>query len=69
LTAALECCYNLGMADSPKKKTTKEYMLRIRMTEADRDLLEEAAGYKSLKLSSWARSELVTLARKVLGKK
>jgi hypothetical protein len=57
------------MAEPSKKRATKEYMLRIRMTEADRELLEEAARYKSLKLSSWARSELVALARRSLGKK
>jgi hypothetical protein len=64
-----KCCYNLGMADSPQKRAAKEYMLRVRMTEADRQLLEEAARYRSLKLSSWVRSEMVALARKTLGKK
>jgi hypothetical protein len=56
------------MTEPSKKRATKEYMLRIRMTEADRELLEEAARHKSLKLSSWARSELVALARSLLGK-
>jgi uncharacterized protein (DUF1778 family) len=45
------------------------YMLRIRMTQEDRQLLEEAARHKSLETSTWARSELVALARKILGKK
>jgi hypothetical protein len=44
----------------------KSYMLRIRMTEVDRKLLEKAAKAKSLETSTWARSELVVLARKVL---
>jgi len=44
-------------------------MLRIRMTEEERGLLDQAAKVKSLQLSSWARSELVALARKLLGKK
>jgi uncharacterized protein (DUF1778 family) len=44
-------------------------MLRIRMSHEDRELLEQAAKFKSLQLSSWARSELVALARKLLGKK
>ncbi|HEY1379442.1 MAG TPA: hypothetical protein VGF55_21750 [Gemmataceae bacterium] len=57
------------MATTSKKRDTKTFMLRVRMTGADRDLLEEAARYRSLKLSSWARSELVALARKTLGKK
>jgi uncharacterized protein (DUF1778 family) len=41
-------------------------MLRIRMTEDERKLLEEAAKSKSLETSTWARSELVSLARKLL---
>lgn len=57
------------MATTPKKRDNKTFMLRVRMTEADRDLLEAAARYKSLTLSSWARSELVALARKVIGKR
>lgn len=47
----------------------KSYMLRIRMTEADRVLLEEAARSRSLETSTWARSELVALARKLIGRK
>lgn len=47
----------------------KSYMLRIRMTEAERALLEEAAKAKSLETSTWARSELVALARKIKEKK
>jgi uncharacterized protein (DUF1778 family) len=47
----------------------KTYMLRIRMTEAERALLEEAAKIKSLETSTWARSELVAMARKLLAKK
>jgi uncharacterized protein (DUF1778 family) len=44
----------------------KTYMLRIRMTEADRELLERAAKEKSLETSTWARSELVAIARRIL---
>jgi hypothetical protein len=56
------------MSGRPKKpqEDAKSYMLRIRMTEVDRRLLEEAAKTKSLETSTWARSELVALARKVL---
>ncbi len=59
------------MAGRPKKPEgdAKAYMLRIRMTEEDRKLLEAAAKLKSLELSTWARSELVALARKSPGKK
>jgi uncharacterized protein (DUF1778 family) len=47
----------------------KTYMLRIRMTEQDRRLLEEAAKSRSLETSTWARSELVALAKKLLQSK
>jgi uncharacterized protein (DUF1778 family) len=56
------------MAGRHKKpeSETKTYMLRIRMTEEDRQLLDEAAKSKSLETSTWARSELVALAKKLL---
>jgi hypothetical protein len=59
------------MAGRPKKATpeSKTYMLRIRMTENDRELIDAAAKSKSLETSTWARSELVVLAKKALGKK
>jgi uncharacterized protein (DUF1778 family) len=59
------------MAGRHKKPESeaKSYMLRIRMTEAERKLLEEAAKSKSLETSTWARSELVALAKKSLGKR
>jgi uncharacterized protein (DUF1778 family) len=58
------------MAGRPKKpEQVKSFMLRIRMTVADRALLEEAAKMRNLETSTWARSELVGLARKILGKK
>ena len=58
------------MAGKPKKPDqVKKYMLRVRMTEEEHTLLEEASKTLSLGVSSWARSELVKLARKILGKK
>ena len=56
------------MAGRHKKPESeaKTYMLRIRMTEAERATLEEAAKFKSLETSTWARSELLALARKTL---
>jgi uncharacterized protein (DUF1778 family) len=56
------------MAGRRKKSVgeTKTYMLRIRMTEAERSLLEEAARAKSLETSTWARSELMALAKRLL---
>jgi uncharacterized protein (DUF1778 family) len=57
------------MAGKPKKpELVKTYMLRIRMTEAERVLLEQAAKVKSLETSTWARAQLVSLARKALKK-
>jgi hypothetical protein len=58
------------MAGRHKKPAAqaKTYMLRIRMTEVERALLEVAAKSKSLETSTWARSELVALAKKALGK-
>jgi uncharacterized protein (DUF1778 family) len=44
-------------------------MLRIRMTEEERALLDKAARVRSLQLSSWARSELISLARQTLKRK
>jgi hypothetical protein len=58
------------MAGKPKKpEEVKTYMLRVRMTEAEHALLEDASKALSLGVSSWARSELVKLARKILGAK
>jgi hypothetical protein len=59
------------MAGRHKKPAAeaKSYMLRIRMTEAERALLEDAARARSLETSTWARSELVALAKKLLAKK
>jgi uncharacterized protein (DUF1778 family) len=59
------------MPGRPKKAAgqSKTYMLRIRMTQEERALIEEAASAKSLEMSTWARSELMGLAKKVLGKR
>jgi uncharacterized protein (DUF1778 family) len=57
-----------GRRKKPESET-KTYMLRIRMTEMERALIEEAAKAKSLETSTWARSELIALARRVLAKK
>jgi uncharacterized protein (DUF1778 family) len=56
------------MAGKKKKpEHVKSYMLRVRMTDAERRLLEEAARLKSLQLSAWVRLEMTALARAVLG--
>ena len=71
MTSEAFCCYTAFMAGRHKKPDAeaKSYMLRIRMTEAERLLLEEAAKARSLETSTWARSELVALARKLVGRK
>lgn len=59
--------YNRVMAGKPKKpEQVKSFMLRIRVTEAERTLLEQAAALKSLQMSSWIRSEMLAQARKLL---
>jgi uncharacterized protein (DUF1778 family) len=59
-----------GMAGKPKDPTkVKSFMLRIRMTEEERGLVEEAARLKSLETSTWVRFEIVALARKLLAKR
>ena len=65
------CRYTSVMAGRRKKPAgeTKTYTLRIRRTATERALVEEAARSRSLETSSWARSELMTQAKKILGKK
>lgn len=59
------------MAGRKKKPATqaKSYTLRVRMTDQERLLLEAAAKSKSLDTSTWVRSEIVGLAKAMLGKK
>ncbi len=58
------------MAGKPKDPARlKKYTLRIRMTDAERELLEVAAQAKSLETSTWARSELVALAREQIARR
>lgn len=55
----------------PKKPVddVRENVLRIRLTDEERKLLDEAASAKTLDTSTWARSELLAIARKPTGKK
>jgi len=59
------------MTGRPKKAEgeARGNVLRIRLTEEERQVLDDAARGKGLETSSWARSELLGQARKVLGKK
>jgi hypothetical protein len=65
------CGYDDGMAGRPKKPEgdSRENVLRIRLTEDERRILDDAARARTLETSTWARSELVALAKKALAKK
>jgi hypothetical protein len=54
-----------GRAKKPPSEA-KSYTLRIRMTQAQRALLEEAAQSRGLETSTWARAELIALAKGLL---
>ena len=43
-------------------------MLRIRLTEDERKTIDRAAASKSLETSTWARFELMTLAKRLAAK-
>lgn len=51
------------------KKDTRENVLRVRLTDEERKLLDEAAKTRTLETSTWARAELVALARHMLDKR
>ena len=53
------------MKGRPQKKQPerRENVLRIRLTEAERAELDDIAQKKGLDSSSWARSELLQIAR------
>ena len=61
----------VGMEGRPKKEDAdlKSYMLRVRMTQEERRLLEEAAKLRSLDLSAFVRSEMLALSRRLLAGK
>jgi hypothetical protein len=65
------CGYNGGMAGRPKKPEAEKRTntLRIRLAEAERERLDKAAEEKGLETSTWARSELLALAKRLLGGK
>lgn len=53
----------LGRPKKPKAKQ-KTNILRIRLTEADRKLLDDAAAEDRLDTSTWARTILMSVATK-----
>jgi hypothetical protein len=64
------CSYNSFMA-RPKKIPggAKTNTLRIRLTEDERKAIDRAAAFKSLETSTWARFELMALAKKIAAKR
>lgn len=55
------------MAGRPKGPTgnARDNVLRIRLTDEERQLLDEAASAVTLDTSTWARSELIALAARI----
>lgn len=55
------------MAGRPKGPTgnARDNVLRIRLTDEERQLLDEAAAAVTLDTSTWARSELIALAARI----
>jgi uncharacterized protein (DUF1778 family) len=62
------CGYNGNMAGRPKKPDdeARGNVLRIRLTTDERKTLDDAAKSRGLESSTWARMELLTLAKKLL---
>jgi hypothetical protein len=57
------------MARAKKKEDeAKTDTLRIRLTETERDTINRAAAAKTLETSTWARMELMALAKRILAR-
>jgi CxxC motif-containing protein (DUF1111 family) len=69
IAAKFFCCYTSDMSDNKRERgrppkadeERKSYMLRIRMTEQQREVLAEAAGGN---ISDWARDVLLRAAKR-----
>jgi len=59
------------MRGRPKKpdEERRDNVLRVRLTDGERRLLDQTARGKALDTSSWARAELVALAKKMAMRK
>jgi hypothetical protein len=64
------CGYNSVMA-RPKKKPAdnRTNVLRVRLTEKERQELDQAAMSSGLEVSTWARFELLDLAKRIARKR
>jgi hypothetical protein len=57
--------YNVGMVRPKKAKADRrQKFLRIRLTEAERKALDAAAETRTLDTSTWARAELLQIAKR-----
>lgn len=56
-----------GRPHKPKGQA-RDKVLRVRLTEAEREELDRAAHIVGLDTSTWTRYELLSLARKILAK-
>lgn len=63
----ISCGYSVAMAGRPKGPTgnARGNVLRIRLTDEERQLLDEVAAAVTLDTSTWARSELLALAARI----
>jgi hypothetical protein len=61
------CGYTVSMAGRPKGPTgtARGNVLRIRLTDEERAMLDEAAAAVTLDTSTWARSELLALVARL----
>ena len=59
------CSYDVAMG-RPKKQTSdaRQDVLRIRLSDAERKALDAAAKARTLDTSTWARMELLQLAKR-----
>jgi uncharacterized protein (DUF1778 family) len=59
------------MAGRPRKPQgqSRTKILRVRLSEGERETLDQAAHVVGLDTSTWLRHELLSLARKILAKK
>lgn len=59
------CGYTVVMSRPKKAKAERRQdVLRIRLTDAERKALDAAAEAKTLDTSTWARAELLALAKR-----
>src|SRR5260370_1144813 len=49
----------------PERGGPREYIFRVRLSDTERDLFNEVAGFLGLESSSWARAVLLAEARRV----